>query len=92
MGPLELGNLFGWHLERCLRNAKASSVTNAPNTPTLASHQMCRSPEADDDGEEGADKAGGAVFALIASYARSGPGLSCFACPVVCWSRTRLFR
>src|SRR5258705_11514008 len=64
VSPFELGNLFGWHLEfgvsaECegKQRHERAQETQSCHPPDVPDHR-----EADDDGEEGADKAGGAVF------------------------------
>ena len=56
------------------RNAKASSVTNAPNTPR-AGHppDVPDQREAGDDGKEGGDEAGGAVLRHLDRLVRRAP-------------------
>src|SRR5258705_868480 len=64
VGPFELGNLLGRHLEFSVsaecegkQRHECTQETQTCHPPDVPDHR-----EADDDGEEGADKAGGAVF------------------------------
>src|SRR6267142_3173187 len=64
VGPFELGNLLGWHLEFSVsaecegkQRHECTQETETCHPPDVPDHR-----EADNDGEEGADKAGGAVF------------------------------
>src|SRR4029077_9654440 len=65
-----------------LRNAKASSATNAPNRPRAAIHQMCQIiAKPMTTAKKALTKPVALFFGIsIGSYVGAAPGLSCFAC------------